>query len=227
MKHLYFQFKFNSYNGLFNELDIINILKQRYTINDKNLLFERIKLLKVNDEKLIQLFNFKMIGKDPDGYNYMRLFEITNTNIIEIIMNLEHEQLYDKSTDKLIVLYYIDILDEYEKYINISYSFINNINPNKIALLNDNYNQCLIINKYEVNIYDFLDHDNFGKEYYDVLFLYFDYDLYLKDNFDTYINKIRNLFNNTINIDQLQKTFKNIYCDNDITNYVNYEIIDN
>ena len=142
-------------------------------------------------------------------------------------MNLEHEQLYDKSTDKLIVLYYIDILDEYEKYINISYSFINNINPNKIALLNDNYNQCLIINKYEVNIYDFLDHDNFGKEYYDVLFLYFDYDLYLKDNFDTYINKIRNLFNNTINIDQLQKTFKNIYCDNDITNYVNYEIIDN
>lgn len=43
-----------------------------------------------------------------------------------------------------------------------------------------------MINKYKINIHKFIDNHNFKKKYYDKLFLYFDYDLYLKDNFDIY-----------------------------------------
>ena len=223
VKRLYFQYKLKSHDGLFNPLDIINTLKQRYN-NDINLFNKK------SDDELIKYFDFKTIGYETDEYDYMRLYEIRNKQIIEIIMNLEHKQEYDKSTDNLVVMYYINIKDDYEKYINISYSCISSdkyIHHNKIAKANDYNKQYLVINKYDVDIHDFWDHPNFGEKYYDVLFLYFDYDLYLKDNCNEYIKKVRNLFNNTFNITQLQKSISEMYSDNYITKYVDYKIIDN
>ena len=173
-----------NYNVFINEL-----IKDKETLNQHNKLrYETIKKYQEYDEnkydiidrienKIIKNIDEKTFNETYNYYddlhkilnlkvyvfrwrNYEQFCLTLNQKVIDIIINIEHNQLINTNFIKNIKLYYLTVQDEVNKYMSIiagengncsgyHNKYMNFSNINKNALLNDGIKQYLIVNQKE------------------------------------------------------------------------------